>query len=65
LESDGIICHSFWRGDNVEKYDGLIFTYYSEEQLRTSVEEYFDIIQVQKYQEMEVNDSLLIIARKK
>ena len=29
LEPEGIICHSFWRGDKEENYDGLLFIYYT------------------------------------
>jgi len=65
LEPEGIICHSFWRGDKEENYDGLLFMYYSEEQLRTMFKDNFDIIKIEVYQEMEPADSLNIIARKR
>jgi len=29
LKPEGIIYHSFWRGDKEESYDGLLFIYYS------------------------------------
>jgi len=65
LEPEGIICHSFWRGDKVENYDGLLFIYYSVEQLQTLFKDSFDIIKIEKYKEMEPFDSLNLIARKK
>ncbi|MHA1475255.1 MAG: class I SAM-dependent methyltransferase [Promethearchaeota archaeon] len=65
LEPEGIICHSFWRGDKEEKYNGLLFIYYTAEQLQKLFEDRFDIIKIEKYKEMEPDDSLYIIARKK
>ena len=65
LEPDGIICHSFWRGNKEENYDGLRFIYYTTKQLRVSIMNTFNIIKIEKYQEIEPDDSLFIIARKK
>jgi cyclopropane fatty-acyl-phospholipid synthase-like methyltransferase len=65
LEADGIICHSFWRGDKEENFDGLRFIYYTADQLRSLFEDSFDIIKIEKYQEMEPDDSLTIIGKKK
>ena len=64
LEPEGIICHSFWCGDKEENYDGLLFIYYTENQIQKLFEDSFDIIKIEKYQEMEPDDSLFIIARK-
>ena len=64
LEPEGIICHSFWRGAKEENYDGLLFIYYTENQIQKLFEDSFDIIKIEKYQEMEPDDSLFIIARK-
>jgi len=65
LEPNGIIFHSFWRGEKEENFDGLLFIYYTAEQLRALYKDSFDIIKIEIYQEMEPNDSLYIIARKK
>lgn len=65
LEPEGIVCHSFWCGKKEENYDGLIFIYYTTEQLQDLFKETFDIIEIEKYKEMELNDSIYIIARKK
>ena len=65
LEPKGIICHSFWRGEKEENFDGLLFIYYATEQIRTLFKDSFDIIKIKIYQEIEPNDSLYIIARKK
>ena len=65
LESEGIICHSFWRGDKEENYNGLLSIYYTEKQLQKLFEDSFIIIKIEKYKEMEPLDSLYIIARKR
>ena len=65
LEPNGIICHSFWHGNKEENYDGLISIYYTVEQLENIFQEFFSIIKIEKYKEMEPEDSLFIIAKKK
>ena len=65
LKLGGIIYHSFWHGDKEETYDGLLFNYYSAEQLQNLFQDSFDIIKIEKYKEMEPDDSLFIIARRK
>ncbi|QEE16383.1 methyltransferase domain-containing protein [Promethearchaeum syntrophicum] len=65
LEPEGIICHAFWHGDREENFDGLLFIYYTEEQLRILFEGSFDIIKMETYKEMEPDDSLFLIARKR
>jgi hypothetical protein len=47
--SSGIICHSFWLGDKEEDYDGLLFIYYTTEQLRKLFGDLFDIIKIEIY----------------
>jgi len=34
LNSNGIVFHSFWKGNKVENMDGLLFTYYEIEDLK-------------------------------
>ena len=65
LEPEGIICHSFWRGDKEENYNGLLFIYYSADQLQKLFEDSFNIIKIGMYREMEPADSLYVIARKR
>lgn len=61
----GIICHSFWFGEKEENYDGLIFIYYTPEHLKKLFIETFDILKIEKYKEMKIDDSIYLIARKK
>lgn len=63
LLPSGVIFHSFWYGDKEEEFDGLYFRYYNEEQLRLIFSQYFDIITIEIYTEMEKNDSLFVIAK--
>ena len=65
LQSPGIICHSFWVGEGEENYNGLRFVYYTEKKLRQLFVDKFEILKIKKYQEIEPDDSIFIIARKK
>ncbi len=65
LNSNGIICHSFWEGEGSEIFKGLYVQYYNEEALRKHFEKQFNILLLDKYCEFEDDDSILIIAQKK
>lgn len=65
LQVNGIICHSFWKGEDSEVFKGLFVNYHMEENLRSFFGEFFDILLVECYQEFEDGDSLLLIGRKK
>jgi len=65
LNKDGILFHSFWKGDKKEKQKGLNFVYYTEEKLREMISDNFEIIDIESYTEMEDSDSLYLILKKK
>ncbi|WP_117881051.1 class I SAM-dependent methyltransferase [Aureibaculum luteum] len=65
LNSNGIICHSFWKGEGSEIFKGLFVNYHSLLSLSEAFRKYFEILSVEEYKEFEDNDSLLLIARKK
>jgi len=65
LNKNGIICHSFWKGEGDEIFKGLYVNYWIEKNLRKLFSKYFEIILIDQYQEFEENDSLLLIAKKK
>ena len=65
LEPQGIICHSFWRGQGSEIFKGLFVNYHSELELKVLFEDYFDTLLLERYQEFDDGDSLLLIARQK
>ena len=65
LNDDGIICHSFWRGEGDEVYNGMFVNYQSASRLYKLCEKYFTILYCEPYQEFDENESLLLIAKKK
>lgn len=65
LNSNGILFHSFWKGDKVEKMNDLLFTYYEMDDLRKITASDFDLLSMETYAEMEKNDSIHVILRKR
>lgn len=65
LNPNGIVCHSFWKGEGSEVFKGLFVNYYDEGSLKRIFEGQFQIISIESYCEFEDGDSLLLIARKK
>jgi len=65
LNPNGIICHSFWKGEGSEVFKGLFVNYHSISMLTKVYQEYFEILSIEGYKEFDENDSLLLFARKK
>ncbi len=65
VNSDGIICHSFWKGEGSEVFKGMFVNYHTEAELKELFEPYFDILLLESYAEFEEGDSLLLIGKKK
>lgn len=65
LNHDGIICHSFWKGEGKENFKGMFVNYHEKDELRQLFGEHFEILTRVAYTEFEDGDSLLLIARKK
>jgi len=65
LNADGIICHSFWKGEGSEIFKGLFVNYHTEASIKEVFERDFEILSIDDYAEFEEGDSLLLIARKK
>jgi trans-aconitate methyltransferase len=63
LNSDGILFHSFWKGNKSEEIEGLLFTYYEMEYLKEIVESDFDVLAMETYTEMEKDDSIYAVLR--
>ena len=61
----GIICHSFWRGEGNETYNGLFVNYHSDMNITKVFEKYFKVLLLENYKEFEEEDSILFIGRKK
>ena len=64
LNPNGLAFHSFWRGDNDENYDGLLFTKYQIDGLKKMIGDTFDILALNIYTEMEKNDSVYAVLKK-
>jgi trans-aconitate methyltransferase len=64
LEEKGLLMHSFWLGTKEEKHHGLRFVYYMEDELVKMTENRFTIIEINRYKEMEPEDSFYIILQK-
>lgn len=65
LNSNGIICHSFWKGEGSEVFKGLFVNYYNKKNLKKVFNPYFDILLIENYKEFEDDDSILLIGKKK
>jgi cyclopropane fatty-acyl-phospholipid synthase-like methyltransferase len=65
LNPGGIVCHTFWNGEDSEVYNDLFVNYHSDTGIRTLFEEHFDLLLIQFYKEFEKGDSILYIGKKK
>lgn len=64
LNPDGIICHSFWKGEGGEEFKGMFVNYHNEAALNQLFNNLFEVLVLETYAEFEPGDSLLLIARK-
>jgi len=64
LNENGVLFHSLWKGTGEEEFDGLRFVYYKEDEIRSILEQEFNILDVCTYTEAEENDSLYIVIKK-
>jgi hypothetical protein len=65
VSKEGLVFHTFWRGDSEETYDGLRFVYYEKAELINIFQSLFKIIDINYYSEEEDKDSIYIILQKK
>ena len=61
VKPNGIVFHSFWKGDKDENYDGLLFTRYQIDGLKEIIGDVFDILAINTYTEMEKGDSIYVV----
>lgn len=61
----GIICHSFWKGEGDETFNGLFVKYHSDLSITSFFEKHFEIMVLENYKEFEDDDSILLIGRRK
>lgn len=65
LHPNGIICHSFWKGEGDEIFKGLLVNYQTDKSLRIMFEDSFEILLLEAYTEFDEGDSLLLIGKRK
>ena len=65
LIRNGIVCHSFWKGEGYEIFKGMYVNYHTSSTIRKQFEPYFKILLLEEYKEFDHNDSLILIAEKK
>ncbi|WP_422083777.1 class I SAM-dependent methyltransferase [Ulvibacterium sp.] len=64
LNTRGVICHSFWKGEGSEIFKGLFVKYHTKESLEEFFGRYFKILSIESYAEFEQGDSLLLLGIK-
>lgn len=64
LNKNGIVCHSFWEGEESEEFKGMFVNYHTKAALTSLFSKYFEILHLEKYAEFEKDDSVLLIAKK-
>jgi len=64
LNTDGVLFHSFWKGEGREEMQGMLLSYYSISQLKHIIGDMFDILALETYSEMADGDSLYIVLKK-
>jgi trans-aconitate methyltransferase len=65
LNHNGLLLHTFWYGDKEESFSGLRFVYYTEESLKQMIGPEFRLVESERYTEMEDNDSICLILKKR
>lgn len=65
LNANGIICHTFWKGEGSEVFKGLFVKYHTIDSLKNIFQNYFEIICIENYNEFDEDDSLMLIGKKK
>ena len=65
LLENGLVFHTFWKGDEDQTYKKMFMVYYDIDRLKLLFESYFKIIEIKHYAEFEDEDSIYVIARKK
>lgn len=65
LTVNGLVCHSFWKGEGDEMFKGMYVNYHSKKSIKLLFSRYFDVITLSEYEEFEKEDSVFLMAKKK
>ncbi len=66
LKPDGIVFMTLWRGEYREELmfnDELRFTYYLESDIEDMVRDLYEIVSIERYEEMEKSDSMIVVLK--
>ncbi len=65
LNDNGILFHTFWRGDEENEFEDLKFIKYHLIELENLTKPFYDLVASGTYAEMNQNDSIYLVLRKK
>lgn len=65
LNPGGIVCHTFWHGQDSEIFNEMFVNYHTDDGIRLLFGEYFDHMLFHYYKEFEKGDSFLYIGKKR
>jgi len=65
LRPNGIALHSLWHGDSADEHHGLLFQQYTIDTFSDLVANYFDIVESTRHTEVEADDSLYFVLRRR
>ena len=61
LRTDGLLMHSFWYGTKEEEHEGLRFVHYTEQELEQFAAEGYEVLDMNRYEEMAQDDSIYLV----
>jgi trans-aconitate methyltransferase len=64
LNHGGLALHSFWHGEKEEEHEGLLFVHYTEPELQRAFAHGYEILEMERYEEMNADDSVYVLVRK-
>ncbi len=65
LNKEGIVAHSFWKGEGEQYYGNTRFVYYNKEDLERIFSPYYNILYMEYSKDIEGDDSIFVIAKAK
>lgn len=65
LNDGGLLAHSLWHGNKVEEHGGLHFQFYEEPDLEEMFGDHFDVVLMERYEELDPGDSIFLVLRKR
>ncbi len=65
LHEGGLLAHAFWHGAKVEDMGDLHFQFYLESEIEEIFSDHFDVVVMERYEELEPGDSIFAVFRKR